>query len=85
MSSRGATVYVHDPLYSEDEIRAHGLEPPPAWPFACEAIAIQAWHAQYASLDFGSFAGLRAVLDGRGVVDPAAPASAGLAYVGMGR
>jgi UDP-N-acetyl-D-mannosaminuronic acid dehydrogenase len=79
----GATVYVHDPLYSADEIRAHGLEPAPAFPMACDALAIQAWHREYASLDFGAFAGLRAVLDGRGVLDRESFRGA-VTHVGLG-
>jgi nucleotide sugar dehydrogenase len=85
LAARGATVYVHDPLYTADEIRAHGLQPPPSWPLPCDALAIQAWHAEYASLDFASFAGLRGVLDGRGVADPESVATNGAAYVGIGR
>ena len=81
----GARTYVHDPLYSGDEIRAHGLEPPPAWPLPCDALVVQAWHAEYAALDFGTFAGLRAVLDARGALDPAAVTALGVAYVGIGR
>ena len=85
LSTMGATVYVHDPLYSDDEVRAHGLVPPPSWPLACDALVVQAWHAQYASLDLASFAGLRAVLDARAALDPASVAAAGVAYVGIGR
>ena len=65
LTAAGAKPYVHDPLYTPDEIRAHNLTPPPAWPLPCDALIIQAWHAAYGSLDFTSFAGLRAVLDGR--------------------
>ncbi len=85
LGSLGATVYVHDPLYNDDEIRAHGLVPPPTWPLPCDALAVQAWHAQYAALDLASFAGLRAVLDGRAALDPASVAKAGVVYVGIGR
>jgi nucleotide sugar dehydrogenase len=85
LSSLGARVYVHDPLYTDDEIRAHGLVPPPSWPQQCDALAVQAWHAQYAQLDLRSFAGLRAVLDGRAALDPALVAKAGAVYVGIGR
>jgi nucleotide sugar dehydrogenase len=80
----GATVYVHDPLFSEAEIRAHGLEPPPAWPLACDALVIQAWHRQYEGLGFAAFGGLRAVLDTRSAIDPAALPS-GVACVTIGR
>ena len=81
----GATAYVHDPLYADAEIRAHGLEPPPAWPLPCDALVVQAWHAEYASLDLRAFAGLRAVLDARAALDPAAITAMGIAYVGIGR
>jgi len=85
LADSGATVYVHDPLYSDGEIRAHGLVPPPLFPLPCDALAVQAWHEQYAALDLRAFAGLRAVLDGRGALDPAAVAAAGAVYVGIGR
>ncbi len=81
----GATAYVHDPLYSDAEIRAHGLEPPPAWPLPCDAIVVQAWHEQYADLDLRAFAGLRALLDPRAALDPAMATALGIAYVGVGR
>jgi nucleotide sugar dehydrogenase len=85
LASLGANVYVHDPLYTDDEIRAHSLTPPPAWPLPCEALAVQAWHAQYAALDLRSFPNLRVVLDGRAALHPAAVAGAGAMYVGIGR
>jgi len=85
LATRGATAYVHDPLYDDAEIAAHGLRPPPAFPLACDALVVQAWHEQYAGLDLGAFSGLRAVLDTRAALDPAAVAAAGAAYVGIGR
>jgi UDP-N-acetyl-D-mannosaminuronic acid dehydrogenase len=81
----GAMAYVQDPLYTDAEIRAHGLEPPPAWPLPCDALVVQAWHAGYTSLDLRAFAGLRAVLDPRAALDPAAITAMGIAYVGIGR
>jgi nucleotide sugar dehydrogenase len=85
LTSAGAKAYVHDPLYSADEVRAHGLEPPAAFPLATDALVVQAWHAEYATLDLRAFAGLRAVLDGRAALDPAAVGALGIAYVGIGR
>ena len=81
----GARVFVDDPLYSAAEIAAHGLDPAPALPMACDAIVVQAWHEQYAALDFARFPGLRAILDPRAALDPAAITAAGIAYVGVGR
>ena len=81
----GATVFVHDPLYTHAEIRAYGLEPPPVFPLPCAAIVVQAWHAEYADVDLRAFAGLRAVLDPRAALDPATVTALGVAYVGIGR
>ena len=84
LAAAGATAYVHDPLFTDDEIRALGLAPPPAWPLRCDALIVQAWHDAYASLDFGAFDGLRAVLDGRGALDRRAVEAAGASYVALG-
>jgi nucleotide sugar dehydrogenase len=85
LAGAGATAYVHDPLYTDGEIRAHGLEPPPSFPLPCDALIVQAWHAAYADLDFGAFPGLRAVLDARAALDPDDVRRSGAAYVGIGR
>lgn len=80
----GATPFVHDPLYTADEVRVHGLVPPPAFPMPCDALIVQAWHPQYVALDFAAFPGLRAVLDGRGALDREAVERAGIACIGIG-
>ncbi|MDE3095261.1 MAG: nucleotide sugar dehydrogenase [Chloroflexota bacterium] len=90
LGGAGARVYVHDPLFTADEVRACGLEPPPAFPLAAEALVVQAWHDAYrpdgrCAVDFAKFPGLRAVLDGRAALDPAAVERAGIMYVGVGR
>ncbi len=81
----GASVFVHDPLFAAEEIRAFGLEPATRFPLPADALVVQAWHRQYHGVDFAKFEGLRAVLDGRGVLDPAKVSAAGLIYVGIGR
>ncbi len=85
LAAAGATVYVHDPLYTADEVRTHGLEPPPEFPCPADALVVQAWHAEYESLDLKAFSGLSAVLDGRAALDPATVAALALTYVGIGR
>lgn len=85
LAGAGATAYVHDPLFSPDEVRAHGLEPPPAFPLPCDLLVVQAWHPEYHDLDFAAFGGLRAVLDGRAALDPVRFAESGITYVGIGR
>ena len=86
LCAAGARVLVHDPLFSHEEIRAHGLtptdlEPPPA----VDAVVLQANHSQYQELDLGSFPGCRVVLDGRNVLSPDAVTSMGMSYLGIGR
>jgi nucleotide sugar dehydrogenase len=80
----GADVFVHDPLFSDGELRALGLNPPPTWPFACDAIVVQAWHDEYADLNFNEFPGLRAVFDTRANVERRAVEQVGVRYVGLG-
>ena len=85
LTANGVRALVHDPLFTDDEIRAHGLEPPAEFPLPADALVVQAWHRQYHDLDFASFSGLRAVLDGRGVIDPERVAALGVTFVGIGR
>ncbi|MBF6600225.1 MAG: nucleotide sugar dehydrogenase [Dehalococcoidia bacterium] len=90
LSEAGAHAYVHDPLFPADEVRACGLEPPPRFPLPADAIVVQAWHPQYrpegeCAIDFAAFAGLRAVLDPRAALEPAAVRAPGVRYVGVGR
>jgi nucleotide sugar dehydrogenase len=85
LAARDARAFVHDPLFTPAEVRALGLEPPPEFPLSADALVVQAWHAQYAELDLTAFDGLRAVLDGRGALDPADVQGRGITYVGIGR
>ena len=81
----GARVLVNDPLYSNEELQAHGLEPaplPPATPV--DAVILQATHAEYARLDYGSIPGCKVVLDGRGALDRLTIEAAGLRYIAIG-
>ncbi len=88
LSNAGATVLVHDPLFDADEIARLDLTPaqdlanlPPV-----AAIVVQAWHNDFASLDWSVFQGSPVVLDGRGALDPVTVGGAGLRYraVGLG-
>ena len=86
LAVEGATILVHDPLFSAREIEELGLrptslEPPPA----VDAIVLQANHEQYKSLDLRSFIGCQALLDGRNALSPEAVKASGLSYLGIGR
>jgi nucleotide sugar dehydrogenase len=83
LAAGGAIVVVADPLYDEEELRALGFEP-----WGGEAVAgaiLQADHAEYRALGPADVPGVRAVVDGRDVLDPAPFAAAGIALRRIGR
>ncbi len=70
LRSCGAEVSVHDPLYDDSELANFGwsvlhLGTP------VDAAVVQADHASYQRLRPSDLCGVRTVLDGRGVLDPA--------------
>jgi nucleotide sugar dehydrogenase len=69
LEERGAHVRVHDPLFSDDELRALGFTP---FRFGepCDAVVIQAEHDDYRDLGTADFPGARIVVDGRRVTPP---------------
>ena len=83
LEALGATALVSDPLYSDEELTALGLKP---WDGeAIDAAIVQADHAEYAKLSAADLPGARIVLDGRGVLDAASLAAAGIAVELIGR
>ena len=70
LEGRGAEVLADDPLFSDDELRAHGFTP---WDGKCpvDAAVVQADHEAYASLGSADLPGAAIVVDGRGIIDAA--------------
>jgi UDP-N-acetyl-D-glucosamine dehydrogenase len=66
---RGATPLARDPLLADDELRDLSFEPWDGEPVA--GAILQADHAEYRGLSGADVPGARAVVDGRGVLDPA--------------
>ncbi|WP_439591546.1 nucleotide sugar dehydrogenase [Microbacterium sp.] len=70
LRSRGAEVSVHDPLYSDDELRGLGFEP-----FALgsqtDVAVLQTDHAAYRALAPADLPGIRLIVDGRNATDAA--------------
>jgi nucleotide sugar dehydrogenase len=88
LARREALVTIHDSLYSPEELRAHGFEPGRLdGERAPAVIVLSTAHKEYIRLDFASLAhrGLRAVIDGRNLWDPAEIRGHGLLYFGIGR
>jgi nucleotide sugar dehydrogenase len=71
LRERGALVSVHDPLYTDDEIRAFGWEPYALGEQADLAI-VQADHADYKTIRPEDLPGIRLLVDGRNTTDAAA-------------
>lgn len=64
LQKNGAEVYVHDPLYSQEEINNLGFK---SYEFGkrVDGVVLQADHSQYSSLSENDFPGLKAIIDGR--------------------
>ena len=69
LKRRGATVFVSDPLYTGSELEELGL--PPHKGEDVDAAVIQTDHASYASLTPKDLPGVKVLVDGRRVTDPA--------------
>ncbi|HZX53882.1 MAG TPA: UDP binding domain-containing protein, partial [Ilumatobacteraceae bacterium] len=64
LTAAGATPLVHDPLYTDDEIRAAGFAPFHLGE-RCDAAIVQADHTEYRSLQSTDLGGATVVVDGR--------------------
>lgn len=71
LRSRGALPLVCDPMYTEDEIRALGFEPYLAGT-RVDAAVIQTDHQEYRQLTPADLPGVKTLIDGRRITDPAA-------------
>ena len=63
---QGATVLVHDPMYTDEELKKYGFD---AYHYGenIDAAVVQADHKEYADLDTKSLPGVKTLLDGRGI------------------
>ena len=68
LEARGAVVSVHDPMYSDEELRALGLTPHSV-DATVDVALVQADHAVYRHLGAGDLPGVRVIVDGRRVID----------------
>lgn len=82
LRARGAEVVVHDPLYSDDELRALNFEPY-ALGSSAAAVVFQADHAEYRRLSAVDVPGVRTVVDGRRVSSAAAWPEATYRVIGI--
>ena len=70
LTTEGARVRVHDPMYSVDELIALGFEPHHIGE-SCDAAVIQTDHPDYETLSPEQLPGIRCLLDGRNITNSA--------------
>ncbi|PRY55862.1 nucleotide sugar dehydrogenase [Knoellia remsis] len=70
LRAKGAEVSVHDPMYSDEEIQGFGWTPYHVGD-ETDAVVVQADHAEYKDLSAADLPGVKAIVDGRKVTDPA--------------
>lgn len=68
LRSRGAEVVVHDPMYTDEELRGYGFEPYVMGAEADLAI-LQTDHAEYRDLAPADLPGVKLLVDGRNATD----------------
>jgi nucleotide sugar dehydrogenase len=81
LKKAGAKVFVHDPMYTDEEIKGLGFEPYKVGNEA-EGVILQADHAEYKKLTEKDFPGLKAVIDGRRSLDKKNFATVALRVIG---
>lgn len=69
LRKRGANVVVHDPMYSDDELRDFGWEPYTLGQ-PVDAAIVQADHPEYKDLTPADLPGVKLLFDGRRVTTP---------------
>jgi nucleotide sugar dehydrogenase len=70
LKSRGADVFVHDPMYTGEELEKFGFAPYTLGT-PVDAAVLQADHAEYAQLTPADLPGVQVLVDGRDRTDPA--------------
>ena len=70
LKNRGAEVVVHDPMYTDDELRHEGFDP---YHFgeSADAAILQADHPEYVGISEKELPGVSVLLDGRNVIHSA--------------
>ena len=81
LKSAGANVFVHDPMYTDDEIKALGFE---VYKIGSQidGVILQADHAEYKKLSAKDFPDAKCVVDGRRALEKANFAGISLRVIG---
>ena len=84
LTEAGARALVHDPLFTDEELAAHGLQ---AYHLGenADAAIVQADHRSYTELGPADLPGIQVLVDGRHLTDPARWAGVRHLSIGVGR
>ena len=82
LKAQGAEVFVHDPMYTDEELAHYGFD---AYHLGepTDAVIVQANHPEYASVSERDFPGVKTVIDGRRVLNAAHFDSTGVRLIGV--
>lgn len=69
LKAQGADVYVHDPLFSDEELEGLGFKPY-LMGDRVDGAVVQADHSEYKELSAQDLPGVRTLVDGRHLMDP---------------
>ena len=69
LETKGANVFVHDPMYTDDELKHFGFNPYHLGE-QVDAVIVQANHADYVSLSSADLPGVKTIIDGRRILTP---------------
>ena len=82
LKAKGAEVLVHDPMYTDDELREFGFAPFHFGESANAAI-VQANHSEYSDLKESDLPGVCTVVDGRNLLKPGQLGNVNLIIIGI--
>lgn len=82
LRAKGATVLVHDPMYTDEELANFGWD---AYHLGdpVDVVIVQADHAEYRGLSQDDLKGVKTVVDGRRVLDPSSFTGVRFGVVGV--
>lgn len=69
LETRGATVFVHDPMYSDEELANYGFAAYTQGSTPVDAAVLQADHAEYKEWTPADLPGIRTLIDGRSILE----------------
>jgi nucleotide sugar dehydrogenase len=82
LAALGAQVSVHDPLYSDDELRSLGFTPA-TLPIEVDGAVLHTDHLEYRELRAADLPGVTVLVDGRSSLDPDVWAADGVRYLSI--